>query len=107
MSGTCLAATYTRSGPRFPTLAPAAPTGVRSPDATDATRATEAMPPTTIDQRQLLAHAAQLLPDLTAAKDGIHDSADDVVARAFPSDDAGLEPRAIVVRPGDVESLSG
>ena len=63
------------------------------------------MPGTTTDQRQLLAHAAQLLPDLTAAKDGIFDSAEDVVLRAFPDDDPGLEPRAIVIRPGDVESL--
>jgi hypothetical protein len=63
------------------------------------------MPPTMTDQRQLLTHAAQLLPDLTAAKDRIHDSSDDVVERAFPSDDPGLEPRAIVVAPGDARGL--
>src|SRR5918999_872941 len=105
MSGTRLAATYTRSGPRFPALAPVTATGVRSRHATDATGAREAMPGTTTDQRQLLAHAAQLLPDLTEAKERIHSSSEDVVERAFPSDDPGLEPRAIVVRPGDVESL--
>jgi hypothetical protein len=62
------------------------------------------MPGTTTDQRQLLSHAVQLLPDLTAAKNRIQDSTDDVVQRAFPGDDPGLRPRAIVVRPDDVDA---
>ena len=64
------------------------------------------MPVTITDQRQLLSHAIQLLPDLTEAKDRIDSSADDVVERAFPSDDPGLEPRAIVIAPGDPEGLN-
>jgi hypothetical protein len=63
------------------------------------------MPATTTDQRQLLAHAAQLLPDLAAAKERIHDSYEDVLERAFPGDDPGLGPRAIVVAPGDPRGL--
>jgi hypothetical protein len=67
--------------------------------------AREAMPGTTTDQGQLLAHATRLLPDLAAAKERIQASSDDVVERAFPSDDPGLQGRAIVVAPGDPEGL--
>ena len=61
---------------------------------------------TTPDRQQLLAHATQLLPDLKTAQDQIRSSADDVLERAFPADDPGLKPRAIVVAPGDTEGLS-
>jgi trypsin-like peptidase len=68
--------------------------------------AREAMPGTTTDTQQLLSHATQLLPDLAAARERIQASSEDVLERAFPSDDPGLEPRAIVVAPGDTAGLS-
>jgi hypothetical protein len=63
------------------------------------------MPATTTDQQQLLSHATRLLPDLTAARERIDANADEVLERAFPGDDPGFEPRAIVVAPGDPEGL--
>ncbi len=64
------------------------------------------MPATTTDQQQLLSHASRLLPDLTAARERIDASTDDVLDRAFPREDRGLPPRAIVIAPGDPAGLS-
>jgi len=52
------------------------------------------------DPQQLRAYAMRVLPDLKLAKDRLAADGDAALERIFPPEDAGLEPRAIVIAPG-------